>query len=232
MTAPVRFAFEGITGGYGAMMVVRGLSAEVGEGQCLCVLGRNGVGKTTLMNVLSGHLGAAEGSILLNGRNLVPLSPDARRRQGMSYAMQERPVFDHLSVFDNLMLMRASAGIGLYRPYFDRFPILENRLDQKAGTLSGGERKILSFTRALAEEGDITLLDEPSEGVQSENISHMETIITEAKSRGRCFVVVEQHLHLAEAIADQYLIIDQGKCVLQRTAAGTDRQDLLAHLEV
>ena len=104
----------------------------------------------------------------------------------MSYCPQERPVFDDLPVRDNLVLMRASRKLGPFRPYFDRFPILERRLTQHAGTLSGGEKKILSFVRGLAEDQPVVLLDEPSEGVQWENILHMEAFIAEKKAASVC----------------------------------------------
>ncbi|MCP4318647.1 MAG: ATP-binding cassette domain-containing protein [Hyphomicrobiales bacterium] len=146
--------------------------------------------------------------------------------------MQERPVFDNLSVRDNLLLMLPADALKTYRPYFEAFPVLEKRLGQNAGTLSGGERKILSFVRAMAENGSVTLLDEPSEGVQPENIEKMKHLILERKAKGDGFVVVEQHLHLAEAIADVFLLMDQGQQILQGPASEVGRDTILQHLEV
>src|SRR5207244_3463109 len=105
-----------------------------------------------------------------------------RRALGISYCPQERPVFDDLSVRDNLTLMRADRGLAPFADYFARFPILERRLEQHAGTLSGGEKKVLSFVRGLAEAQPAVLLDEPSEGVQWENILHMAALIAEKKA--------------------------------------------------
>lgn len=224
--------FENLSGGYGAMTIVRELSAKLKPGECLCVLGRNGVGKSTLIKLLSGHLTCSDGSISMNGARIERLGPETRRTRGMSYAMQERPIFDNLSVRDNLMLMLSSASEGVYAPFFEAFPVLEKRQKQIAGTLSGGERKILSFVRAMAEGGTITLLDEPSEGVQPENIEHMKRIILDAKASDRSFIVVEQHLHLAEEIADTFLVVDQGRSVLQGDASKFGRADLLKHIEV
>jgi branched-chain amino acid transport system ATP-binding protein len=110
----------------------------------------------------------------------------------MTYCPQERPVFDDLSVRDNLTLIRSSRRLAPFRSYFDRFPILERRLTRHAGTLSGGEKKILSFVRGLAEDLPVALLDEPSEGVQWENIQHMEAFITEKKAAGVAFIVVSR----------------------------------------
>jgi len=226
------FSFSDVSGGYGAMTIVRDISASIGPGQCLCILGRNGVGKTTLIKLLSGHLRHSSGQILLDGLEVGGMTPDARRSLGLSYAMQERPTFDNLSVRDNLMLMRSSDPIDIYERFFQAFPILQDRLAQMAGTLSGGERKILSFVRTMAEGGKVTLLDEPSEGVRPENIDRMKGFIEEAKSKGHCLVVVEQHLNLAEAIADRYLVMDQGRSAMNENAADVSRNDLLKHITV
>ena len=193
-----RLAFEGLTGGYGSTTIVRDLSGAAEPGDVLCVLGRNGVGKSTLMKLLFGYLPCLGGEVLLDGKPIQGLDPSARRRIGMTYCPQERPVFDDLSVRDNLTLMRANRQLAPFRGYFDRFPILERRLTQHAGTLSGGEKKMLSFVRGLAEDQPVVLLDEPSEGVQWENILHMEACIAEKRRSGTAFIIVEQNLAFAE----------------------------------
>jgi ABC-type branched-subunit amino acid transport system ATPase component len=231
MTAP-RLSFEGVTGGYGNTIIVRALSGAARDGEVLCVLGRNGVGKSTLLKLLFGYLSCRSGRVLVDGRSVEGLEPAARRRVGMSYCPQERPVFDDLTVRDNLTLMRRNRQLAPFRPYFNRFPILERRLSQPAGTLSGGEKKILSFVRGLAEDQPIVLLDEPSEGVQWENILHMEATIAEKKAAGTAFVVVEQNLAFAERIADRYLVMDQGRAMLAGVPAEIDRGRILAHLHV
>ena len=231
MTPEGALRFRNVSGGYGAMTIVRRLSADVPGGSCLCILGRNGVGKTTLARILSGHLDCQEGEIILNGRAAAHLSPDRRRGLGLSYAMQERPVFDSLSVRDNLLLMFRTESLDPYRPYFEAFPILERRLSQSVGTLSGGERKILSFVRTMAENGKVTILDEPSEGVQEENIEKMKEFILARKRTSGSMVVVEQNLQLAEAIADAFMVMDQGRSVLQGGAGEIGREAVLEHLE-
>ena len=231
MSAP-RLAFDNLSGGYGSTTIVRDLSGCAATGEVLCVLGRNGVGKTTLMKLLTGYLPCAQGRVLLGDTPVTGLDPAARRRAGISYCPQVRPVFDDLSVRDNLTLMRANRRLAPFRGYFDRFPILERRLNQHAGTLSGGEKKMLSFVRGLAEDQPVILLDEPSEGVQWENILHMEALIAEKKGAGAAFIVVEQNLAFAERIADRYLIMDQGRVRLSGSRSEIERSDVLAHLHV
>jgi urea transport system ATP-binding protein len=227
-----RLTFENMTGGYGGTMVVRGVSGSVAPGEVLCVLGRNGVGKSTLMKLLAGFLPCREGSVRLDDRLLGTLPPETRLRLGMTYCPQERPVFDDLSVHDNLTLTRRDRGLDPFRPYFARFPILARRLGQHAGTLSGGEKKMLSFVRGLAEDRPLILLDEPSEGVQWENILEMEAAIRAKAKEGVAFVVVEQNLAFAERIADAYLVMDQGHVVLNNRRAAINRDQLLTHLHV
>jgi ABC-type branched-subunit amino acid transport system ATPase component len=125
----LRLVFENVTGGYGSTTIVRDLSGSAIVGEVLCVLGRNGVGKSTLMRLLFGYLPCLRGRVLLDGEPIEALDPSARRRAGLSYCPQERPVFDDLSVRDNLTLMRASRRLTPFRRYFDRFPILERRLN-------------------------------------------------------------------------------------------------------
>jgi branched-chain amino acid transport system ATP-binding protein len=231
MTAP-RLAFDSIAAGYGDVIVVRDVSGSVEAGEVLCVIGRNGVGKSTLLKVLFGQLPCRTGSIHLEGRPIERLEPNRRRALGISYCPQERPVFDDLSVRDNLTLMRADRSLAAFAPLFARFPILERRLDQHAGTLSGGEKKILSLARGLAERQPLLLLDEPSEGVQWENIVHMAALIEAAKADGIAFLVVEQNLAFAELIADRYLVIEQGRVVVEGRRDEIGREQLLAHLHV
>jgi urea transport system ATP-binding protein len=231
VSAP-RLAFEGLSGGYGDVTVVRGIDGAVAAGEVLCVIGRNGVGKSTLLKMLFGLLPCREGTVRLEGRSLAGVESAHRRALGISYCPQERPVFDDLSVRDNLTLMRADRSLAPFAPLFDRFPILARRLDQHAGTLSGGEKKILSFVRGLSEGQPLLLLDEPSEGVQWENILHMAALIDAAKSAGIALVVVEQNLAFAEIVADRYLVIEQGRVALAGRSGEIDRQTLLGHLHV
>jgi branched-chain amino acid transport system ATP-binding protein len=170
--------------------------------------------------------------VRLDGRPNEAVEASRRRALGVGYCPQERPVFDDLSVRDNLTLLRADRRLDAYEPDFARFPILARRLGQHAGTLSGGEKKILSFVRGLAEGAPLLLLDEPSEGVQWENILHMVALLEAARAEGGAFVVVEQNLAFAERIADRYLVVEQGRSALEGRREDIDRARLLTHLHV
>ena len=227
-----RLQFDALSGGYGDVEVVRGMSGQIAPGEVLCIIGRNGVGKSTLLKLLFGQLSCRGGSIRFEGHAIERLEASQRRALGISYCPQERSVFDELSVRDNLTLMRRDRRLDGFAPLFRRFPILQRRLGQHAGTLSGGEKKILSFVRGLSEAQPLLLLDEPSEGVQWENIEHMAALIAGSKASGVSFVVVEQNLAFAELIADRYLAVEQGNAVREGRRGEISREQLLAHLHV
>ena len=230
MSEPL-LSFTGVTGGYGSTTVVRAVDGAVAAGEACCVLGRNGVGKTTLMRLLTGHLPLESGTVRFAGQAVDVLAPDERHRRGMVYCPQDRPVFDNLSVRDNLGLM-AAIDADRHGPLLAAFPILEVRMAQSAGTLSGGERKILSFVRGVADSGRSLLLDEPSEGVQQENVERMATFLHEAKAAGRALLLVEQNLAFALEIADRVIVMDHGEVVLAGAASEITEETLAAHLQV
>jgi len=226
------FSFENIVGGYGTGIVVNGVSGEVRSGEVLSILGRNGVGKSTLLKLLFGFLQSRKGRILFRNKEINDFDPPSRRKLGISYCPQERIVFEDLTVRENLTMMFPDRRIEEFNVYFENFPILRERLSQRAGTLSGGERKILAFVRTLAEKQLLILLDEPSEGVQLENIERMRVLIEDLKRSGRSFIVVEQNLSFAETIADNYLVMDHGQTVLMGSRREINREDLIEYLSV
>lgn len=224
--------FEQLTGGYGDTTVLRGVSGSVAAARCLGVLGRNGVGKSTLLRLLTGGLTPFSGRATWQGGDLAGLPMFRRNRLGISYAPQESVVFDDLSVLDNLTLHRASRSIDGYARYFEAFPRLRERLRQRAGTLSGGEKKLLSFVRVLAERKPLAILDEPTEGVQQENIAHMAELVRARKAEGGAFVIVEQNLWFLEAVMDSVLVLDHGQAVAQGPADSFGRERLEAFMQV
>ena len=206
---------KGLSGGYNDLIVVRGISLHVSEGETVSVTGRNGVGKTTLMRLLSGSLPCSGSVVNFLGTDMINLAEHKRFALGISYAPQERIIFDDLSVEDNLTLHYQDTDLNRYDSYFEKFPRLRDRLKQRAGTLSGGEKKLLSFTRAVAEPTRLVLLDEPTEGVQSDNIELMAQIISDEKNKGRGFLIVDQNLTFLEDITDTIHLMDHGEQIYQ-----------------
>jgi ABC-type branched-subunit amino acid transport system ATPase component len=202
-----------LTGGYRDTNVVFDVSTEVRQGQVVGVFGRNGVGKTTLARLVQGGLLAAQGDIRLNGTPVSGLPAHKRRALGVGYMPQTSMVFDDLTVRENLTLGQTQAPP---ERYFDRFPRLAERLDQLAGTMSGGERKILAFVRTMIENTQMIVLDEPSEGVQPENIDHMSACIKERAADGAGVLLCEQNLTFLTGISDHYLGLDAGKVVADK----------------
>lgn len=226
-----RFEFQGLAAGYGSTMILRGVAGAVAPGEVLFVLGRNGVGKSTLMKALMGFLPCREGAVKLDGREITALAPPERRRAGITYCPQERTVFDELSVAHNLFLMAPPGAAARLESLAVRFPILGRRREQRAGTLSGGEKKILSFVRGAIEDHSLVLLDEPTEGVQAENIERMESVVREQCAAGTAFVIVEQNLAMAERLADRWLVMDKGQVVAEGKGR-PERAAIIGHIQV
>ncbi|AOJ90603.1 hypothetical protein WS87_27825 [Burkholderia sp. MSMB0856] len=224
--------FSSIVAGYGDTMVLKGISGEVAAGNVLGVFGRNGVGKSTLMRALTGVVQPTSGAVTVNGGEVGNVPSHQRRRLGMSYAPQERVVFDNLSVADNLTLGFKTRSLEAYDDLFQFFPRLKERLMQPAGKLSGGEKKLLSFARIIAERSPLTLIDEPSEGVQQENLERMASVIQSRTAEGAAFVVVEQNLTFLTAIADNFIGLDHGEIVLSGDSIDMSREQLEAVLAV
>lgn len=218
-----------LTGGYGDTKVIFDVDARVEQGQMLGVLGRNGVGKTTLARLIQGGLLPTSGDIHLRGVPIGSLAPHERRRMGIGYMPQTAMVFDELTVRENL-----SMGTTRIAPdsYFERFPRLAERLDQPAGTMSGGERKMLAFVRTLVEDTDMLVLDEPSEGVQQENVERMASCLKERLRAGASIVLFEQNLGFLLSVSDRLLGLDGGRVVLDRAASETDRNGLVEILSI
>jgi len=231
LNANAGLQFEDLACGYGDTTVLRGISGHVAHGpdqpgQVLAVVGRNGVGKSTLLKSLAGALPLLEGSVHWRGQRM-DLQPLHRRLAlGMAWAPQDDVVFGELSVAENLWLHVNTPKHDRYAALFTHFPLLERRGQQRAGSLSGGERKLLGFIRTLGLHADLTLLDEPSEGVQPENIDRMADCIQQRKAAGASFVVVEQNLEFVCAVADDVMVLDQGRIVLKGRCADLGREGI------
>jgi urea ABC transporter ATP-binding protein UrtE len=213
---------EGVVAGYGRTRVLHGVSLEVGEGEIVAVLGRNGVGKSTLLKATIGLVPLSAGTITLGPRRLERLPAHARARLGLAYVPQGREVFPALSVLDNL---RVAAWAGRQPDWgarleslFEEFPLLAERADARAGSLSGGEQQILAVARALMTNPRVLLLDEPSEGIQPSIVDQIgETIRAISVGRGISVVLVEQNLDFAAALAGKAYLMEKGRVARELT---------------
>jgi branched-chain amino acid transport system ATP-binding protein len=201
---------------YGDAYVLQGLSLELGEGQILGLLGRNGVGKTTLVNSIVGFNRPRRGRIVFKGADITRLSSFETVRNGMGLVPQGRRVFASLSVEENLSVARKGGRWTLQRIY-ELFPRLEERRRQRAKTLSGGEQQMLAIARGLMTDPDCLIMDEPSEGLAPIVIQAVWQAITKLKAQGLSILLVEQNAALALQLVDFVHVISKGRVVYSGT---------------
>jgi urea ABC transporter ATP-binding protein UrtE len=218
MAALPQLELASVRSGYGRVKVVDDVSMRVETGEIVAVIGRNGVGKSTLMKTVIGALPTLSGAVSFRGTDITRLDAARRARLGIGYVPQGREVFARMSVAENLAL---GVRVGdAPRPDLERvfgfFPVLKKRLSQPAGSMSGGEQQQLAIGRILAGRPDIILLDEPSEGVQPNIVQDIGRIIRRLREEERLTVlIVEQNLALIRAVADRCLIMDKGAVVAE-----------------
>jgi ABC-type branched-subunit amino acid transport system ATPase component len=214
--APRGLAVESLEGGYGSSPVLHGVTFHIGPGEVFGVLGKNGMGKTTLLKTIMGLLPPRRGQVELLGENVTGWPPYQITRLGVSYIPQEKPIFQDLSVEENLRLALREPSS------FDErltavavwFPFLTARRQQRAGTLSGGEQKMLLMARALLTRPRLVLIDEIAEGLQPAVIARLQEILAEERrARGTTIVLVEQNVGFALALADRYAVLKVGRIV-------------------
>lgn len=203
---------------YGGSHILRGLSFEAKVGEVTCLLGRNGVGKTTLLRCLMGLVPARGGSIEWEGKPITALKPQQRVHAGIAYVPQGREIFPRLTVEENLLmgLSRFPAREAREVPAFiyELFPVLEQMKQRRGGDLSGGQQQQLAIGRALASRPRLLILDEPTEGIQPSVIKEIGAVIRRLAARGdMAILLVEQFYDFAEELADQYLVMARGEIV-------------------
>jgi branched-chain amino acid transport system ATP-binding protein len=204
-------AVEGLSAGYGRAVVLTDVSFALAEGEALAVLGRNGVGKTTLIDSLVGVTRRFTGSIRLGGRELAQLAPEARATLGIGWVPQERNIFRSLSVQENISAV-ARPGPWSAERVFGLFPRLRERRYQGGGSLSGGEQQMLAIGRALATNPRLLLLDEPTEGLAPIIVHELLTALGRLlREEGLAAIIVEQHARKVLPITDRALILDRGR---------------------
>jgi len=194
------------------------LTLTVGGGKVVCVMGRNGVGKTTLLKTVMGLLTPRQGSVVFRGRNITHLSPDERARLGLGYAPQGREIFPSLTVWENLALgARTKAPAKNSLEYvLSLFPALSRMLGKRGGDLSGGQQQQLAIARALISDPKLLLLDEPTEGIQPSIVQEIAAVLQRVKEEGkRSILLVEQYLEFARTICDRFYVLDRGSVALE-----------------
>ena len=205
---------------YGGSHILRGLSFEVKVGEVTCLLGRNGVGKTTLLKCLMGLLPVKEGDVQWEGQTITTLKPHQRVHPGIAYVPQGREIFGRLTVEENLLmgLSRFPGSEAKEVPAFiyELFPVLLQMKHRRGGDLSGGQQQQLAIGRALASRPRLLILDEPTEGIQPSVIKEIGAVIKMLAARGdMAILLVEQFYDFAEELADQYLVMSRGEIVQQ-----------------
>jgi branched-chain amino acid transport system ATP-binding protein len=212
--------------GYATSDVLQDVGVTVEQGEVVGVLGRNGVGKTTLMKTLIGLLPARAGQIVFRDQDVTKFSADRRARLGIGYVPQGRGIFPHMTVRDNLRmggLINASKQSLDFDLVFGYFPFLKERLSQRGGTLGGGQQAMLAIARALISTPDLLLLDEPSDGVQPNIVEEIGEFIKGLnEDKGLTVLIVEQNIDLMQTVANRAYALDKGRVV-----AAVDRKDLM-----
>jgi urea transport system ATP-binding protein len=230
---------DGVESGYGRTTVLFGVSMEVPDDALVCVMGRNGVGKTTLIKTMMGVIKASRGSITLDGRDITGLRSDQRVKAGLAYVPQGRASFPTLSVRENLQVVIESsphgiaAGQAALDEALDLFPKLRKLLSRQAGFLSGGEAQQLAIARALVTRPRLLLLDEPTEGIQPSVIIEIENAIARLNAtNGLAIVLVEQYMEFALRLAQRYVVLDAGRVVAEGTTEGLANESMRKLLAV
>lgn len=225
---------QGLVAGYGPLIVVRDVNLTVAAGEVSVLIGRNGVGKTTLLRAIAGHRKTLQGTITVAGDSVAALPPHRRARAGIAYVPQGRDIFSALTVRENLQVamkaMRMREQPRRLDEVLDLLPLLQEKLNARGGSLSGGQQQILAIGRALISEPKVLLLDEPSEGIQPSIVAEIaETIARIAQERGLAVLVVEQNLDFVASVTERLKVIDRGQIVADLLVEDLLREESLQH---
>jgi len=220
---------------YGGSHILRDLTFEIPAGKVTALLGRNGVGKTTLLRTLMGLVPAKDGDIVFYDRNITHVKPYERAKAGIGYVPQGREIFPRLTVEENLQMGLATLPRGARVPgrIFEMFPVLRQMLGRRGGDLSGGQQQQLAIGRALAMGPRLLILDEPTEGIQPSIIKDIERVIRALAATGdMAILLVETYYDFARSLADQYIVMERGEILKQGAGADMDRDGVKALLAV
>lgn len=222
---------------YGSSHTLRGVSLSVKEGECLALLGRNGVGKTTLLKCLMGVQPVASGKIVFAGQDISGLPPHQRAALGIGYVPQGREIFARLTVEENILMGMATksgrAAKSIKSEIFDLFPVLRTMLSRRGGDLSGGQQQQLAIARALVAEPRLIIFDEPTEGIQPSIIKDIGRVINLLRERGDIAILLcEQYFDFARELADRFVVLSRGEVVARGNRDEMDSEEVRRHLSV
>ena len=226
---------EGLNQYYGGSHILRNLSFEARLGEVTVVLGRNGVGKTTLLKSLMGVVPVKAGTVKLGGADITRATSYERVKRGVGYVPQGREIFGRLTVEENLRMGLAtkSGGTSIPDELFQLFPVLRQMIGRRGGDLSGGQQQQLAIARALAAGPQLLMLDEPTEGIQPSIIKDIGRVIRMLADRGTmAIVLVEQYYDFAEELADQYLVMERGEIVQRGRGQDMEAEGARARMSI
>jgi urea transport system ATP-binding protein len=219
---------------YGESQVLWDVGLHVPPGQVVCLMGRNGVGKTTLLKSIMGLIRPRSGTMMFKGEALLGLSTDQRAKRGIGYVPQGREIFPDMTVQENLrigLIAQGHSAATVPEDMFQLFPVLRTMLNRKGGVLSGGQQQQLAIARALMTRPSLLLLDEPTEGIQPSIILEIEDVIQRLKATGAMSILlVEQYLDFASRLADYVYIMEKGSIVLQGKLDDLSEADVKRYL--
>jgi urea transport system ATP-binding protein len=229
-------SLRGVNQYYGESHTLWDIDLEVPEGSCTCLMGRNGVGKTTLLKSVMGLLPLKSGEIRFRDQDLAPQRPEVRARSGIGYVPQGREIFGQLTVAENLRVglgARADKATRVPERVFELFPVLKTMMKRRGGDLSGGQQQQLAMGRALALDPKLLILDEPTEGIQPNIVAQIGEVLHKLnKEFGLTILIVEQRLAFARKVADRFCILDRGRVVASGKMEELDDSIVEKHLKV
>jgi urea transport system ATP-binding protein len=229
-------SLEQVSVSYDGSRILRGVSFTVPEHSLVCLMGRNGVGKTTTLKAITGLVRTDSGTVKLAGRDISSLRPEQRARSGLGYVPQGRDIFPNLTVWENLkisLVVHGAKANGQVDRVLELFPILKEMLQRKGGVLSGGQQQQLAIARALLTDPKVLILDEPTEGIQPNIIDQIGETLVKIKSEGKISILlVEQYLDFCLEVADTFYIMDRGTIVVDGPIKSLSEDIVRQHLTV